>query len=125
MKSQLSLFLLKVTHFKCGVYGIPMTGADRVLPQCLTNSSNVLSVSGSSFGPTNFLIQISDTAMLIRLFHVILYSPLGFGRNTHSWKCYGISSLDFHINAGLPWARGDRSPHDWLRTRIHKKRRKG
>ena len=59
------------------------------------------------FGTTSFIMPISDSAMLIRLFHVILYSPPPppppiFGRNTCSWKCYGKSPQGFHITVGLP-----------------------
>ena len=64
-------------------YSILTTGAGRVLPQCPTNSSNVCSVSCSSLGITIFL---TDSAILIKLSHVVRYSLLVFGRNACSWK---------------------------------------
>ena len=49
-----------------------MTGAVRVLPQCPTNSANIFFfLSLAPFRP--LLMSISASAMLIRLFHVILY----------------------------------------------------
>ena len=52
-----------------------MTGAVRVLPQCPMSSGNVRSVSGSSLGTTSFLMPISNSSMLIKLFHIVLNPP--------------------------------------------------
>ena len=70
--------------------------------QCLTNSGDVRPVCGSSLGTTDFLMPITDSAMLIKLFLLSFYLLLVFGRNTCSWICYGNFPLSFHITAGLP-----------------------
>ena len=89
----------KINTLKSVGCNILMTGAVRVLPQCPMNKGNVCSVSGSSLGTTSFLMPISDSTMLIKLFQVVLLSPPPpiFGRNTCSW-----SGLSFHITTGLP-----------------------
>ena len=65
--------VIQLTHLKCGIYGIPMTGAVRVFASMFDEQQQCSICLWLFFGGNKLSYADFDSALLIRLFHVSSY----------------------------------------------------